>query len=337
MPNISQPAFRERKNPDGSLRYYCVKWGGREHVLGRDRDTAWKAYLQELDRWQQWRTQKEAARQVRPAKSPMVIDIVEQFLDAKRTEGGQDVATYYAKHLRRFLDQNGDAQADSIRGAHLQALKLDMLEAEYGRKTVNHDLTAVRGMLQWAMDMELIPPVNLRAAKNLSLGPVKSKAVSPAAVRLMVWGSPDPVRSWLAVNYLTAARPVEMIRLVRREGDWIMRGVFRLDRGKMDARAPIHRHIIVSPLAMKWLERCEPRWSRLDSYSNAVRAVAPVAPGSQGGPHILRHSAATHLRALGASSADVELILGHVRGRLSVTYAEIPWRALRLTAHLLRL
>lgn len=251
--------------------------------------------------------------------------------------GGREVDCYYRKHLRRFLNLHGDARANTIRGTHLQALKLDMIDADYARKTINHDLIAVRGLLQWAMDMDLIPDVNLRAARNMSLGPVRSKAVSPAAVRLMVWGSPDPVRPWLAVNYLTAARPVEMIRLVRREGEWVERGVFRLDRGKMDSRAPIHRHIILSPLAMKWLEHCEPRWSRLDSYSQAVRDVAPRAPESQGGPHILRHSAATHLRAAGASAADVELILGHVRGRLSVTYAEIPWRALRLTAHLLQL
>lgn len=234
-----------------------------------------------------------------------------------------------------LLNRYGHAIASAIRGNHLQALKLDMLDADFARKTINHDLIAVRGMLQWAMDAELIPNVNLRAARNLSLGPVAHKAIGHSAVQVMVWGSPEPVRSWLAVNYLTAARPVEMIRLVRREGDWIQDGVFRLDRGKMDRRAPIHRHLVLSPLALAWLAFCEPRWSRLDSYSQAVRDVSPRAPRAQGGPHLLRHSAATHLRAAGASVSDTELILGHVRGRLSVTYAEIPWPTLRQTLSLL--
>jgi hypothetical protein len=56
MPNVNQPTFRRRK--DGR---YVTKWGGKERVLGRARDTAWANYLAELERWRQWRERRDAA------------------------------------------------------------------------------------------------------------------------------------------------------------------------------------------------------------------------------------------------------------------------------------
>lgn len=350
MPNVNQPSFRKRR--DGR---YVTKWAGVERFLGRERDAAWAKYLEELDAWNAWRRAKEAARRPPPQQID-VMTLAEDFVAAKEAEAGDAAGRYYRKHLKRFVDPEnayGAWPAEQVKAAHLLDLKLDMLDAGFARKTVNHDLTAVKAMLQHGMDRELIPPVNLSRVRKLPLGPVESKAVSLEAVTLVVYAAPEQLRPWLAVNYLAGCRPSEMPRLVHGEGEWVEEGIFRLDRGKMDARAAMKRHIVLTDRALAWLEQCRPLWKNLLSYSAACRyALGPISehlwrrryPAQEfppirmkehcgpGGPGRLRHSCKTHLRAAGVSERDAELILGHYPPRTALVYGGVPWQHLRACA-----
>jgi dUTPase len=102
------------------------------------------------------------------------------------------------------------------------------------------------------------------------------------------------VAPWLALNYLAALRPSEVVRLVRGEGEWIERGLFqpRISKTFRDGRTP--RVYVLSEEAMMWLQHARPEWAHMKAYGTAVRRAC--GPGL---PHPLRHSAAQHLSDLG--------------------------------------
>ena len=307
--------------PDGR---FMVKWGRKKHYLGRDPVEARKLYAESITEWATWRESVARAQQNTPGKKLLVTDLVDLFLNAKGLEGGPDLAAYYRKHLRRFNGAFGGHLAADIRVGDLQSLKDTMLRAGYKPKTINHDVIGVKAMFTWGSDLEHIPPVNLRGCRALPLGPPRDRSMTVEEVRDMIDRATDVLKPWLRVGYLALLRPTETIRLVHRQGDWTEPGIFRLDHGKNDLRSKQPRHLVLSDLALEYLEDCKPVWSRLDSYSQAVRAAC-----GRGGPHPLRHSGATHLIRLGVNRADVDLLLGHLPSRVSLTYAPIAWQPLR--------
>jgi len=302
---------------------WYAKWGAKFHYFGRDEQAARAAWLTDqvhgLPGWAAWRADRDT-RRFPPIRSTMsLVDVSERFLEFKQLEGGDDVYGYYTRHLKRFLHAYGAARADMIRPAHVQAIKEDMLRASYAPKTVNHDVQSIRTMLAWASGMDYMPLLNLRVVRLIPLGPPPDRSMTRAQVRSMVRRAPKDVAAWLAVNYLCLMRPSEVIRVVHDQGEWVAPGVYRI-RSKVERRTRMPRHVIVSPAAKRWLKKCPRRWTRLDSYSQAVRdACGP------GGPQPLRHSAATHLIQSGVDRASVDLLLGHLPSRVSLTYAPIVW------------
>lgn len=311
--------------------HWFSKWAGTFHYYGKKKREAQRAYLADLKAWAEWRADRDTRRFPPMTRRVLVVDLVERFLENRELEGGKARRSYYANHLRRFTHAFGAARGDLIKASHLQALRDDMLRGGYGPKTINHDVSAVKSLLLWASGLELIPAVNLRPVRSLPLPPVANRAMEPDEVTAMVAEAPGHIASWLAVNYLALMRPSEVVRVVQQIGEWEEPWLFRC-HGKVTGRTREFRRIVFSDLALAWLDRCEPRWTREDSYYRAVeRAIGP------GGPHPLRHSAATNLLRVGATRADVDLLLGHLPPRVSLTYGQIPWPALRQTAGLLRL
>lgn len=306
---------------------YFTHWGGRRRYLGRDPAEAQRRYLKELESWAAWRALRNTQRLPPMTQAYTLAEIIAMFMEAKELERGPDLRRYYAKHTKRLLHAFGQARADQLRARHLQALKSEMQKVGYAPKTITHDIVAAKAVLVWAAGLEYIPPVMLQGVKTPSLGPPPDKSLSVKAVRKWVLGTEPPLRPWLAITYLGLMRPSETVRVVNEQGEWAEAGVFRLDRGKVDRSARMARHVVLSAEALRWLRLCEPVWSRLDTFSAAVRRVC-----GSGGPHPLRHSAATHLVQAGVARADVDLLLGHAPPRVSLIYARIAWQPLRKTA-----
>lgn len=318
--NTRPPKLRQHK-----AGYWFVRWGGKDHYLGRNRETANHKYLTDpilgLPAWTAWRARRNTQR-LPPIRSTVTVtDLVARFLEAKAVEGGPDLERYYAKHVKRFAHAYEHARADMIRAKQLQALKLELLERGYAPKTVNHDIGAVKALLRWSAGMDYMPILDLRIVRQVPLGEPPDKTIPVGKVRSMVKQAPGTMAAWLAINYLCLMRPTEVIRVVHGKGTWESAGIFRTV-----AKSRVRR-IVFSTEALRWLAKCEPRWTRLDSYSQAVRGF--FGPG---GPHPLRHSAASHLVQLGVDRASVDLLLGHLPSRVSLTYAPIRWRNLRRTA-----
>lgn len=303
-----------------------VTWGGKDYYLGHDEEEAQRAYVEHLAQWRDWRDGRVGAK-VRYGRSPLTVgQLIDKFLEHKELENGIENRRYYRKHLRRFLIRHHDAHARQIRPKHLADFKLDLIDRGYKPKTTNHDLIAVRGMLRWAASLEIIPPIELSGVKNLPVGPTLHRRIPAETVRAAIRDADERVRPWLAVNYLACLRPSEVVSVVHDRGTWLEEGVFVLDRGKMDHKVAIRRHCILSECAMGWLEQCEPRWSKLDSYSAAARRSCPIRPKQ------LQKCAAQHLRDQGVPRDDVDTLLGHVHSRVSVTYFHEAWPRLREAA-----
>ncbi len=323
--NVITPTLRQL--PDG--RWY-TRWAEKRFYFGRDPAEAARRFADSLEQWTAWRDEKQLAFDIRPRDRVTVAELADQFLDAKELQGGPDLRAYYSKHLKHFLIGFGWLDAVAVTVRNLNTVREERMRRGFAPKTVNHDITAMKCLMQWAMDLEHIPPVNIKGCKKLSLGAPPDKSLPRGRVWQLLFCVAEPVRSWLAVNYLTMARPTEVVRIVRKEGTWSEPGVFRLDRSKMEFRTRQPRHVVFSDAALRWLANCEPRWSRLDSYSGAVRAACGA-----GGPHPLRHSGATHLHSMGVDRASIDLLLGHLPSRVSQTYARIEWQPLREIAALL--
>lgn len=316
--NPRAPSFQKHKTG-----VYFTHWGGKNHYFSVDREESYRQYLQSLQAWSEWRAQRNTQRFPPLRKARLVVDVAEKFLEFKGLEGGAARRRHYANHLRRFLHGFGHRQASTIKATDLHALKEEMLRAGYSPKTINHDLSTVKSLFLWASGVDLIPPVNLRYVRSLALPPTPDKSLTLTQVREMLEAEPVKLKPWLAVNYLALMRPSEVVTVVNGRGEWEEPWLFRC-HGKVTNRTQEYRRIVFSDEALFWLSKCEPHWSRQDSYYRATERA-----GLTGGPHPLRHSAATHLAQLGVARHDIDLLLGHLPPRVSRTYVRIDWQSLR--------
>lgn len=312
-----------RKHSSG---HYFVRWGGRDRYLGKVKKHAEKLYLDSLEHWRRWRVAKRVSQQEAAGRPRITVDaLAERFLDAKRLERGGDCEYRYRKHLARFRTMYGDFDADTIRPMHLQMIK-STLAGKLAPRTINHDITTTKVMFNWASGLDLVSPVSFVGVKLIPVGPVGDQALGPAEFVAAFRRAPDYLQPWLAVNYLGLLRPSETIRVILGQGEWHsgIPGIFILDRGKVDDRSSIRRHCILSDRALWWLRQAEQRYARLDSYSQAVRDQCRI------GPKVIQKTAAARLVLRhNVPPESVELLLGHIKSRLSVTYYLPHFKRLR--------
>lgn len=186
--------------------------------------------------------------------------------------------------------------------------------------------------------------------------------IDPSAPADKQWGARSDLRTrapmdpqaaqpeladWLELNYLTGCRPSELPRLLCHEGFFIdprtgsqLHGlarspVFRMATSKTSRRTQTPRYITLNTRAQELLRQLHRRyssgggsagalpWAAPDAYSAAVRRLC-----GPGGPHPLRHSAATHLGESGVDRATVDLFLGHSASAVSRTYDPATYRPL---------
>lgn len=319
---------------------WFVKWAGKNHYLGKNRAAAEERYLTDpvigLPAWTAWRADRNT-KKYPPLKSMRrsVADVAEEFLDRKALEGGRSRRYGYAKHLKRFLYSFGAAAIDDIQPRHLESLKEHMLRGKlagkrYSEKTINHDLSAIKSLLIYAERMDYRPPFPTKAVQPLPIAEPRDMSYTPEEVGRILLKAPNRMRPWLAICYFCLCRPSEVVRLVHRQGTWEEEGIFRC-AGKMSWRTSRDRRVVVSRHAQYWLDQAERRWSRLDTFSEAVRETF----GKGMGPKRLQKSAAKHLHLAGVARADIDLLLGHLPPRVSQIYNPIAWQHLRASANLL--
>lgn len=327
--------------------YFC-QFAGQRRYFSIDLEESRKLYREALRDWTIWQDERQTER-AHIHDRRRIIDIVRVYLQSRRTDTSPEQYLWARYHLGRFTRVWAALPADDFNARLLQAFKMDLCEMVTDRKkklapkTINHDLRAIKALFRWASDMGYCREVNLRAVQTLPLNQLPRKALKPADVERIISIAlgqvsavhpktgkplePNPdIAPWLALNYLAALRPSEVVRLVHADGLWIGKGLFqpRISKTYKDGRHP--RVYVLTDEALMWLQHAKPIWNCMKNYGAAARRA--VGPGL---PHPLRHSAATHLVASGAPRAEVDLVLGHYPRAVSQIYAPVELAPLRGT------
>lgn len=324
-----------------------------------------------LARWHEWAESRRSGH-ARPARPTVlqVVDVhklmLESYLDADRTHA----SGYFRKSLRLFVQIHGEApildlaSPNPSRGRYaapvvalVNALASDMARRKDppAPKTILHMIVSVQRLFNFAAEQGLSPAVSWQGLKKPRVRPGDPEVwtVERIAQAIAATAEPDDSRAsavarrgrpelvpWLALCYLTVGRVSELPRLVSGEGRFLpvvdergrqmhARGLFAPDEYKSAWRgdAALQRYLVLTDEALEWLALARPVWTRLDSFSSAARSA-----GFAGGPHVLRDSAASHLRSRGVALADVQQLLGHSKPGAWRSYARVPFDDLRRKA-----
>ena len=327
--------------------YFC-QFAGQRRYFTVDLEESRAKYREALRDWTIWQDDRAQSR-AHARTQYRIIDIVRAYLDSRRTDTSHEQWLWARYHLGRISRIWAALPADDFNARLLQAYKSDLVDfisrrgKKLAAKTINHDIRAIKACFRWASDMGYCREVNLRAVKLVPLPQLARRALAPADIERIIRTALGQVEAihpktgkrlepnadiapWLALNYLAALRPSEVVRLVHGEGVWIGRGLFqpRISKTYMDGRHP--RVYILTDEALMWLQHAKPKWNCMKNYGAAARRA--VGPGL---PHPLRHSAATHLVASGAPRAEVDLVLGHYPRAVSQTYVPVELAPLRAT------
>lgn len=328
---------------------HFVRWGGRDHYFTRDRGASERAWLDPkgehpgaLVHYLTWRQRRETRTHELTGARLTVAELVRDMLRGMRAEHGPDTEAYYRKHLRRFGATFGPLRTEDLDEAGLEAWRQDLLGLEtLGPKTKAHDTSAVRRLLAYGARLRVAPRLDLtvlrppRVRKSVP-EPLPRTTIRDRVQALQREGH-QALAAWLAVNYLCALRPSEVVRIAHgqavpvdlpadADGPAVPGALLELREHKTADSTGAPRVVYVSDEAMTWLPHVRPLpLERVRARSAPPRvhellnryARAARLRGAPGWPHRLRDSAASHLLALPgpdgrpADQEDVRLVLGH--------------------------
>jgi len=290
---------------------YFVKFKGKFTYFSKDKRKSEVDYLT----WVQsvWLPAKNS----KPTgdKEYTVLDMVELYLSWVHQNRAKSLFMSYRSYLRPLVAMAPTLPLRQVDTQLCEALKQDMVAAGYKPATVNHTLKAIRRMVGWA-DQQGI--VNVRKPQTMPIATTRQRR-SPSSeqtISILLVRADMQTRIWLSLNYLTCARPSEIVRLAHGDGEWLPCGRIFRTRSKVGGRTGYDRFLLFSEEALTWVPHLQPRWSTHDSYGKAVRKLG------MGGPRQLRSAGASHLRAAGVSYKDIRVILGHTEAGAVVHYVE---------------
>ncbi len=276
---------------------------------------------------------------------------VRAYLSHLRVERGlaENTIEAYRRDLeqyRTFLDgaQPSVASSDAFTG-HLVELGL-------APSTIHRKLAAVRGYHRWTVleAMAAEDPTRLLASVTLPESFPKSLSIDDA-IRLVE--APDPNhplgrrdRALLEFMYATGARVAETVGLDLRDVDGDSRTALVTGKGARQRIVPLGRAAISAiddylPVRMTlrrpgaddgalFLNNRGGRLTRQGVWGIVKRHAGQAGiPVDKVSPHVLRHSAATHMVEAGADIRTVQEMLGHANISTTQVYTRMSLRHLR--------
>ena len=243
---VREPTIRQKNN--GA---YFVRWGGKDHYLSMDRTTAQRLFYSPssthpgrrsawLDAKQHLGPKPLRNRRGEHGKPLLLVQAAKRFLESYDDEGRAGPFNYFRYQLSRFMVIHGEADlitlttVDPDRGIYvppivplLDAFKKDLRltrsepgadgQSTLSPRTINHDITAVKRLFNWAHEHGLCPAVHWRGVKKL---PVRRSLPEdrPFTELMRVMEKLHKVEPlllpYVALNYLAVARPSEVVSLI---------------------------------------------------------------------------------------------------------------------------
>lgn len=238
------------------------------------------------------------------------------------------VSELSADRIRLFLKEVEGKRRCSVRTRNQRLSAIHALARFIGQHAPEH--------LQWCAEVRLIPFKRTMDRSITCLDREEMRALLNAPVRWSPQGERD--YALLLFLYNSGARVSEAAELSIQDLDWHARAVQILGKGKKVRSCPLWpatirvlRPMIArrAPTDRVFLNRNHQPFTRSGIYGlvkrYAVRAAhnMPSIAAKRIGPHVIRHSTASHLLRAGVDINTIRGWLGHVSLETTNIYAEI--------------
>ncbi len=266
--------------------------------------------------------------------SRIIFSIAEELCSSIETDSGPNAAESFRRCTRRFLKEYGSKHIRKLTLQDLQGFKQQLKSDGLKPKTINHYMRSVKRLVSYSIEVGYRPFLPVSAVRDIRV-PVtpQDKSESPEYVRryleavgkdssTRLAGIAENLKNHLYLQYLTAMRPSELLRIVADEGVWESENVFVPTIGKTNISTRFPRRIVLTDTALSFLSRCKSHWTELSALAQACKVHAGKSC------HFLRHSAAQAMADNAVPYQDVCIVLGHynkIIGANSLHYFKPNW------------
>jgi len=238
------------------------------------------------------------------------------------------VADVAPRRIRQFLGQLESARHCSIRTRNQRLSAIHALARFIGEHAPEY--------LEWCVQVRLIPFKKTMAPTITCLDRQEMQALLAAPERATAQGERD--HAILLFLYNSGARASEAATLTISDIDWYVRSVRILGKGNRTRTCPLWpatldvlRSLTTnrSPTERLFINRNRQPITRsgihalVKRYAERARKIAPSLANKAAGPHVIRHSTASHLLRSGVDINTIRGWLGHVSLDTTNIYAEI--------------
>jgi integrase len=289
-----------------------------------------------------------------PTRAPTVAEFEKQFMTYSRTNN--KASTVYAKewmlrsHLVPFF---GAKRLDAIGPADVESYKALKLEEGHNRKSINNHLTALRKLLNLAVEWGAISKAPRVSGFRLHADAISEDMflAFDETERFLRAAAPE-WRTFLVVALKTGLRVGELLALKWEDldlvaGQLIVRrtlwnGEEGPPKGGRHRMVPLSSEAVATLKAHRHLKGpyvfCDKTGERLTH--SMVKDVVPTTCRKVGlakrlTTHGLRHSFASHLVMRGVSLKAVQELLGHATIEMTMRYAHLSPNVKREAVQLL--
>lgn len=276
---------------------------------------------------------------------------VEEFLSSLRSERGLAANTLaaYRRDLgqyRRVLEGGGVDRIEDVTEDHVARFQTWLHDRGWTTGTGARKLAAVRGLHRFLVtEGDLVVDATARTELPRRADSLP-KALTIVEVEALL-DAPDPAtvlgvrdRALLELLYASGARVSETVGLQVEDVDLEQRSALVTGKGDKQRMVPLGRHAVAAvaaylPARME-LKRggSDPGWLFLNARGGRLTRQgaflilrrhalgAGIAP-EKVSPHVLRHSAATHMVEGGADLRTVQEMLGHASISTTQVYTRV--------------
>jgi integrase len=269
-------------------RCWYVQIGRKQIRLSPDEDEAYRLYHELMGRGPEDCPSPRAA-----PHAPLVVEVLDQFLDWCERTNARRTYEYYRENLQRFAARiPKDLAVEALRPFHVTKALADF--SHWGNNTKNDFIASVKRALNWAADEELIERNPLARMKKPARE-ARELAVSPEEYARVLEAVEEPrFRDLIELAWETGGRVQELRMLEARfvdlasgrivlppskaKGKKLHRVIYLTDRaGEIASRLAARARVADRGLAQ------ELRGERLDQGRHQLRLLpAPARPRAKG-------------------------------------------------------
>lgn len=277
--------------------------------------------------------------------------LVDDYIASLGAERGLSLNTRsaYRRDLRQYLTHLADRGVSgplTATPSDIESLIVDMRERGWAASTQHRKLAAVRGLHRYLIAEDLSDADPTARIDTPSVGASLPKALSVTDVEAIL-EAPDPStpaglrdRAILEVMYAGGLRVSETVGLEVTDIDTETRTALVTGKGSKQRLVPLGRHAIDAvsaylPVRIEMKQgRDDSGWLFLNQRGGRLTRqgifliikkhalTAGIAPDLVS-PHVLRHSAATHMVEGGADLRTVQEMLGHASISTTQIYTRV--------------